>query len=130
MQKNTVLIAVTALLIGIGGTYTVIAGAPRSQQTTSSHVMTNGQTMDGPMMQGEMDSMMAVLDGKTGDDFDKAFLTEMTVHHQGAVQMAWLALQNARHQEIRDMAQKIITAQQAEIGQMTDWQTAWYGSAQ
>jgi predicted outer membrane protein len=33
-------------------------------------------------MHGEMNDMMKGLEGKTGDEFDKAFLKEMIVHHE------------------------------------------------
>jgi uncharacterized protein (DUF305 family) len=52
----------------------------------------------------------------------------MIVHHQGAVVMAQEALKNAKHQEIKDLAQNIITAQNKEIAEMQAWQVAWYGS--
>jgi uncharacterized protein (DUF305 family) len=74
-----------------------------------------------------MASMNAALAGKTGDAFDQAFLSEMIVHHEGAVEMARLALTNAKHQEIKDLATAIIAAQNKEIDQMKAWQTAWYG---
>jgi uncharacterized protein (DUF305 family) len=50
------------------------------------------------------------------------------MHHQGAVQMAQAALQNAKHQEIKDLAQNIITAQNKEIAEMKQWQQQWYGT--
>lgn len=79
-------------------------------------------------MQMEMDGMMQNLSGKTGDAFDTAFLTEMIMHHQGAVDMAEAALQDAKHQEIKDLAQRIITAQEEEILLMQTWQRDWYGN--
>lgn len=131
MEKNVLVVGLIALIIGAGGGYALAANkAPvASQQATGGHMMPDGSMMDGSNtgMQGEMDSMMQALNGKTGDAFDQAFLTEMTMHHQGAVQMAQLALQNAKHQEIKEMAQNIITAQNAEIKQMQDWKAAWYG---
>lgn len=72
-----------------------------------------------------MDNMMAALDGKTGDAFDKAFISEMIVHHQGAIDMAKLAQTNAKHDEIKRMASDIITAQTKEIEHMKAWQTEW-----
>ena len=87
---------------------------------------------DGTMMSGSMDmatmmaSMNANLEGKTGDAFDKAFITEMVMHHEGAVEMAELALTNAKRQEIKDLAKAIITAQNTEISQMKAWASAWY----
>ena len=63
-----------------------------------------------------------------GPEFDAAFISEMIVHHQGAVEMAELALTNAQHQEIKDLAKAIITAQNKEISDMQAWQKAWYGN--
>lgn len=67
------------------------------------------------------------LASKQGDEFDKAFLSDMTMHHQSAVEMAQIALENAKHQEIKDMAQKMIDSQKEEIQQMQSWQQQWYG---
>lgn len=78
--------------------------------------------------QGTMQDMMGGLDGKTGDEFDKAFISEMIVHHEGAVTMAEAALQNAKHPEIKKMAQDIIVTQTKEITQMKDWFEMWYGT--
>lgn len=78
-------------------------------------------------MHAEMNTMTVGLAGKTGDAFDEAFLSEMIVHHEGAVAMAEAALQNAAHAEIKDMAQSIISAQTAEISQMRAWLLSWYG---
>lgn len=90
----------------------------------------NGMDMQmshgGMNMQGAMDGMMSGLTGKTGADFDKAFLSEMIVHHQGAVDMAQLALTNAQHQEIKDLARAIIAAQNKEIADMKSWQKVWF----
>lgn len=72
-----------------------------------------------------MDDMMAELEGKTGDDFDKAFIEMMIPHHEGAIEMARAAQRSAKHQEIKDMAEDIISAQQSEIDMMRGWQQAW-----
>ena len=61
----------------------------------------------------------------TGEDYDRYFIANMIAHHQGAVDMANLALKNAQHQEIKDLATAIVTEQTAEINNMTSWQTAW-----
>ena len=72
-----------------------------------------------------MDSMVTSLKGKTGDDFDKAFVSDMIEHHQGAIDMAKLAKANAKHDEIKKMADDIIAAQSKEIDMMQSWQTDW-----
>lgn len=131
MQKNTIVIALVALVIGLGIGYGVSASkAPSTvtQNTNTHHVMPDGSTMGNDMNMAEMmASMNAELEGKTGDDFDKAFINEMIMHHQGAVEMAQAALKNAKHQEIKDLANAIISAQNKEIADMRAWQKSWYG---
>lgn len=81
-----------------------------------------------PDMSHAMDMMTSDLDGKTGDDFDREFISEMIVHHEGAVDMAESAKINAKHQEIKDLADAIIKAQTTEIGMMRQWMSDWYGA--
>lgn len=76
-------------------------------------------------MATDMDTMTASLQGKTGDEFDEAFLAAMIEHHESAVAMSRPAAQNAFHQEIKDIARAIIEAQDAEIAQMRAWQVEW-----
>ena len=66
-----------------------------------------------------------LLEGETGDDFDKAFIEMMIPHHQGAIEMAEEALESAKHQEIKDLATDIIEAQQREIDMMNEWYKSW-----
>jgi uncharacterized protein (DUF305 family) len=49
---------------------------------------------------------------------DAAFITDMTAHHQGAIEMAEVARERAEHPEIRELADSIISAQEAEISVM------------
>jgi uncharacterized protein (DUF305 family) len=121
MENKILLTAVLALLIGTGIGYVFGKGATPSSEVAVEDV-SHGT------MHGAMSDMTASLEGKTGEDFDKAFLTEMIVHHEGAVAMAQLALVNAKHAEIKTMATAIISAQTTEIEQMKNWQTAWYQS--
>jgi uncharacterized protein (DUF305 family) len=60
-----------------------------------------------------------------GEDYDRMFISNMIEHHKGAVDMAELALTNAKHQEIKDMANDIIAAQSKEITDMESWQKDW-----
>lgn len=70
-------------------------------------------------------AMSETLKGKSGDDLDKQFITDMSIHHNGAIEMAQLALTNAKHQELKDFAQKIIDAQTKEISDMMTWAANW-----
>lgn len=72
-----------------------------------------------------MDDMTAGLKNKTGDEFDKAFITSMIAHHEGAVEMAKLSEKNAKHEEIKNLSNDIIVAQEKEISEMKRWQMDW-----
>lgn len=78
-------------------------------------------------MHGAMGDMMMGLDGKTGNALDKAFLDEMIVHHQGAVEMAETLLKGTKRPELIKLGNDIITAQTGEIKMMQDWRTQWFG---
>ncbi len=111
MKKEFFIMGIAGLVLGASLGY--YAGAPKKSPTAIS-------------LHGTMTDMNAALHGKTGDDFDKAFLSEMIIHHEGAVSMAEAALENAKHQEIKDLASAIISAQNKEIAEMRDWQKNWY----
>lgn len=69
---------------------------------------------------------MAVSDD-TSIPYDQRFLTAMISHHSGALEMANMALQQAEHPEVKQLAAEIIAAQAQEIAQMQGWLKAWYG---
>lgn len=117
MDTKTTVSIIVALLVGVAGGYFV--GNSNAPAPAMDHSAGNMQT--------SMDGMMADLVGKTGDEFDKAFLSGMIEHHQGAVHMAEAALKDAKHSEIKQMAEAIISAQTTEIDQMKQWQSDWYG---
>ncbi len=72
-----------------------------------------------------MNDMTGALKDKRGDDFDKEFISTMIAHHEGAVEMADLAKQHAKHDEIKKLADDITSAQTKEISQMQAWQHQW-----
>lgn len=129
-MNNKVIIIIASgligMLVGIVGTGLIAKrGMDRFDRMGEMKGMMDHSMHGG--MKGQMDGMMMELEGKKGDDFDRAFLREMIVHHEGAVEMAESALQNAKHQEIRDLSSAIISAQEKEIGQMKEWESEWYG---
>ncbi len=58
--------------------------------------------------------------------FDRAFIDAMLPHHQSAITMAQEAQTRAQHQELRDLAGRIVADQQREIDQMRAWRAQWY----
>lgn len=59
--------------------------------------------------------------------FDTTFAEMMIAHHQTSIGMGMLAQERADHQEIKDFAQNLITAQTEEIGQLAAWRDQWTG---
>jgi len=60
--------------------------------------------------------------GKSGKELEKVFLTDMIPHHQGAVDMAKLLLEDKSvRPELVQFANAIIAAQEGEISQMREW---------
>lgn len=84
-----------------------------------------GHTM--PMTEEMRQSMMMSGDlGEADAEFDLRFIDAMIPHHEGAVIMAQEALENSDREEVRQLAQAIIDAQQQEIEQMEQWRQDWY----
>jgi uncharacterized protein (DUF305 family) len=73
-----------------------------------------GMTMSGMMSAADM----ARLGNATGPDFDRMFLEMMVLHHEGAIEMAEQELADGTYQPTKDLAQAVITGQQAEIDEM------------
>jgi uncharacterized protein (DUF305 family) len=67
------------------------------------------------MMSGDQ---MQQLGQANGEAFDRMFLQMMIVHHQGAVTMAETELKDGQNPDARQLAQRIIDAQQREITEM------------
>jgi uncharacterized protein (DUF305 family) len=86
--------------------------------THGSHAPQAG-TQFGRMMSATMDKMHEEMAAsrQTGDP-DRDFLSMMIPHHAGAVEMARLVLIYGRDPLVRQLAEEIIAAQQAEITSM------------
>lgn len=74
-----------------------------------------GRGVDEAVAQPMEQEMTAMIGAMADGDADTAFLREMTVHHDSALDMAQLALTRATHDELRALARDIIVAQAEEI---------------
>ncbi len=123
MNKESALYGIIGLLAGVILTLAVTSLNHNGMMGMMGMHENGGNA--GSHMDMSMGDMMGTLKGKSGDEFDKSFLSSMIEHHQGAVEMAKEAQKNAKHDEIKKMADDIISAQQKEISQMREWQNQW-----
>jgi len=111
------------LLFGLIGFF--VGGLLVSVAATTFDKPKSGRTAEMSMSQ-----MIGSLRDKQGDDYDEAFIASMIEHHEGAIEMARQSADKARHDEIKKISDRIITAQEKEISEMRQWQDDWgYGSS-
>ena len=65
--------------------------------------------------------MMKLMDQPFTGDPDVDFRVHMIPHHQGAVDMAKVALKHAKDPETKKMAEAVINDQEREIAEMQAW---------
>lgn len=124
-KNNNTIYIVVSLVLGLLVGYLIWGTAGQGR---GMHMMPDGTMMHNEEMSMDamMHDMMAELRGKTGEDFDKAFLSEMIVHHEGAVVMAEAVLESSKNPELIKLANEIISAQTKEIQMMKGWQNTWF----
>lgn len=129
MNKESIIYAVTGLLLGI-----VLMGFTAAFAVNNEHEgmmdMMGMRTNSARQITTDhdstsMDDMSAQLRSKSGDEFDEAFIEMMIVHHQGAIDMAELIPTRAKHDEIKQLGEAIISTQTKEIQDMQQWQKDW-----
>lgn len=86
------------------------AAAKPSEPAHAKPYRDASEKMHGPMMEAA-----AIADP------DEAFVRGMIPHHQGAVEMARIALRTARDEKIKTWAANIIRDQEREIAEMEAW---------
>jgi uncharacterized protein (DUF305 family) len=107
-----------------------VGAMPGGMMGGQSGVMPGGMM---GMMMADHEVMQSMMSGEVSGDpaqpFDLRFIDQMTPQHQMAVHSAQMMLANSERPELRDLAQRIIGAQQAEIEQMGQWRAAWFPDA-
>lgn len=117
MDKRSVAVAVGASLVIIGSVVYFLMLPQGGSRDHADHNQSN--------VESEESATHKEYSALKGETYDKAFVSAMIEHHQGAIDMAELAATRARHQEVKDMATTIIATQGKEIAQLSAWQKQW-----
>lgn len=124
MNSHSLLMVVVGACIG--GVITLFLTSTSPVVTTEPSESPTTQVSHRVSQQLALDDMLVGLENKTGDEFDRAFIREMILHHQGAVLMANVAMEEATREEIKKLAAEIVSSQTAEIELMNQWQKTWF----
>lgn len=136
MKNNVLVIGLLTLVIGLFVGYTL---APQTLMDADMMLEMHDEMeeyaeheeeliSDDGMMQHAMEEMMFGFRGKIGEEYEKAFLEMMIVHHIGAIEMAEQLLGETDRPELVKMANDIITVQNQEVDMMKDWLNNWFNS--
>jgi uncharacterized protein (DUF305 family) len=90
--------------------------------------MDHDQMGHGSMGMGS-DGMARQMVMQNGKYSDKAFINAMVPHHQGAIEMARGALENAEHEEIQEVSRNIVSTQQSEIEELKSIKQEEFGTS-
>ena len=128
-----------ALLVAVAFILAACGGAGGGQQGSGSaghgeHGKANESGGMARMDHSNMDhgsmGMAREMVMENGRYSDKAFIDAMVPHHQGAVEMAEVALKNAEHERIKQLSRNIISSQQAEIDELKAIKQQEFGTSE
>jgi uncharacterized protein (DUF305 family) len=108
-NKKLGLLAVILIAVGIIGLFFTYGGYPGF----CGYAGIENRGMVGSSMMGNM---------------DRHFIEEMIPHHDDAILMAEIALKQAEHSEIKNLAENITRTQSEENAKMRGWYKSWYGT--
>jgi uncharacterized protein (DUF305 family) len=122
-----------AWLLAVAFMLATCGGAGGSQQGGGSNGGMAGMdhsNMDHGSMGMGTEGMAQQMVMENGKYSDKAFIDAMVPHHQGAIEMAKVALKNAEHEEIKELSRNIVSSQQAEIEELKSIKKEEFGTSQ
>lgn len=126
----TTLLGLLAIACGQSANVNVNSSAGGNQNagnTTGHGNMSNMANMAGHD-NSNMSGMMEMRSSPDADKqpYDLQFIDTMTHHHQGALDMAKMAVAKTTNPELKKFAQDIIDDQSREIAQFKEWRDKWY----
>jgi len=122
MRHERFLTATRRAICALGALVFIAGTSAAFAQTMDKKHSTMPGMAAGADMHGSMKGMMKSMESmKMTGDTDRDFATMMKVHHQGAIDMAQMELQNGKDAKMRAMAKGIIKAQQKEIKEFDKW---------
>ena len=139
MKRYTTSLRALALLFAVALALASCAGATSSSAQQGSSEQDGGeesagdmQGMDHSNMDMGSEGMMAASEMlmENGEYSDERFIDAMVPHHQGAISMAEVALENAEHLELLQLAENVISTQQAEIDELRSIKEQEFGSSE
>ena len=80
----------------------------------------------GMMHMGGMEGDTSVLRNVSAAEFDREFMEQMIPHHEMAIMMAQMLESATNREEMKQLADNIITSQSREINMMRSWLKSWY----
>jgi uncharacterized protein (DUF305 family) len=118
-----------ALLLAVAFLLAACGSAGGGQQGDESGGGGHGQMGRGSMGMGSKDMARQMI-MQDGIYSDRRFIDAMVPHHQGAIAMARVALENAEHEEIKELSRNTISTQQAEIEELKSIKQEEFGTSQ
>lgn len=131
MNNTNKLIAVIVFVIGAVVAYQMLGDSHNASQMDANmqpesahmHEMPDGSMMSD--LESDMNHMMDMTAGS-----EREFILGMIPHHQEAIDTAKEVLaRGGTTEEIKQLAEDIVVAQEKEIAEMKEWYQDWYGES-